>query len=313
MPTEVTEMPGTSLVIPTWRRPAWLERCLQATISQELQPAEIIVVGRAEDGEAQRVTEAAASAARCPVGWVTVERPGHVAPVRRGIEAAEGDIVVFLDDDAEPEPGWLAALVGPFEDPTVACVGGRIREPGYARQPRGDEGTLRWYGQHVGNLPARNDQGPVEVVGVMEGNWAWRRGVLAHLEFDHVVDFDAAPMYGLDLCLQAKALGYRIMYQPAARALHYAAPRDPELDRADRLRRTMAYSRNYTYLGLKHLQGWRRLVFVTWWWLIGERGSYGLVAALVDLIGRRGGVGSLIRASFTGKRAGVQAWLAARR
>jgi hypothetical protein len=41
----------------------------------------------------------------------------------RGAELARTDIVVMLDSDAGPEPGWLPALLQPFSDPAVQAVG----------------------------------------------------------------------------------------------------------------------------------------------------------------------------------------------
>lgn len=40
------------------------------------------------------------------------------------LQIASGEVIAFLDDDAVAEPGWLAALVMPFEDPLVVAVGG---------------------------------------------------------------------------------------------------------------------------------------------------------------------------------------------
>jgi glucosyl-dolichyl phosphate glucuronosyltransferase len=40
------------------------------------------------------------------------------------IAEATADVIVFLDDDAAARPGWLAALLEPYSDPTVAAVGG---------------------------------------------------------------------------------------------------------------------------------------------------------------------------------------------
>lgn len=42
----------------------------------------------------------------------------------RGAELARTGIVVMLDSDAGPQPGWLSALVAPFTDPKVQAVGG---------------------------------------------------------------------------------------------------------------------------------------------------------------------------------------------
>jgi hypothetical protein len=36
-----------------------------------------------------------------------------------------------------------------------------------------------------------------------------------------------------------------------------------------------AYCRNYTYIVLSHFFFWRRAVFLGWWFLVGERGSWG--------------------------------------
>src|SRR5918996_971099 len=42
------------------------------------------------------------------------------------IAVAQGEIMVFLDDDAVPEQGWLGALLEPFVEPAVMGVGGSI-------------------------------------------------------------------------------------------------------------------------------------------------------------------------------------------
>lgn len=40
------------------------------------------------------------------------------------IEAATGDVIAFLDDDASAREGWLRALLAPYADPDVIGVGG---------------------------------------------------------------------------------------------------------------------------------------------------------------------------------------------
>jgi GT2 family glycosyltransferase len=44
----------------------------------------------------------------------------------RGLADARGTIGVFLDDDAIPRLGWLRAILEPYRNPEVACVGGRV-------------------------------------------------------------------------------------------------------------------------------------------------------------------------------------------
>jgi GT2 family glycosyltransferase len=53
------------------------------------------------------------------------ERQGLSGARNTGVRAATGDVVAFLDDDAEADPGWLEALLAQYEHPSVAGAGGR--------------------------------------------------------------------------------------------------------------------------------------------------------------------------------------------
>ena len=305
----MTRLPSISVVVPTWQRAQWLDRCLAAVVPQSKTPDEIVVVGRADDADARSVVEFRSSTAPSPVRWVEVDRPGHVAPVIRGMKHATGDIVAFLDDDVIPQEGWLSALVQPFDDDSIGCVGGRVVTPGLRGRVYPDAGQIRWYGKHVGNIAMVVAPNPFDVMGVLEGNWAWRRTMLSSLGFDRRLDFDDASMYGLDLTLQARERGFRVVYQSAAVVVNASAPRDPSLDRGDRAARTFSYSRNYTVIACRHLRGIRLPVFLLWWFLVGERGSYGAATALVDFLASRAEP-RVVFASFRGKIEGVRVWLA---
>ena len=41
-----------------------------------------------------------------------------------GASLARNEVVVFVDSDVVPEPGWLKALLSPFRSPHVKVVGG---------------------------------------------------------------------------------------------------------------------------------------------------------------------------------------------
>jgi glycosyltransferase involved in cell wall biosynthesis len=43
-----------------------------------------------------------------------------------GLDLATGDVVVFLDDDAEADAGWLVGLLAPYADEHVVGTGGRV-------------------------------------------------------------------------------------------------------------------------------------------------------------------------------------------
>lgn len=44
-----------------------------------------------------------------------------------GVQEARGASILFLDDDAFPDPGWLDAMTAALEREGVVCVGGRVQ------------------------------------------------------------------------------------------------------------------------------------------------------------------------------------------
>jgi GT2 family glycosyltransferase len=56
-----------------------------------------------------------------------------------GIEETSADVVMFLDDDATAESGWVTLMAAPFRDPGVVGVGGWA-EPNWAAP-----GRPRWF------------------------------------------------------------------------------------------------------------------------------------------------------------------------
>lgn len=111
-----------SVVVPTYRRPDDLRRCLEALIHQVPAPGSVVIVVREGDTKsAQIVADVTASGA---IRVVRVGRPGVIAAVAEGIGNCDTDIVATTDDDAIPRPGWVAALLDSYRDDTVGGVGG---------------------------------------------------------------------------------------------------------------------------------------------------------------------------------------------
>ena len=63
-------------------------------------------------------------------------RQGLSGARNTGVRAARGDVVAFLDDDAEADPGWLEELLGQYDDPTVVGAGGRASAVWPGKRPR---------------------------------------------------------------------------------------------------------------------------------------------------------------------------------
>jgi GT2 family glycosyltransferase len=101
--------PTISVVIPTYQRRASLLRALAALSSQTVPPAEyevVVAIDGSTDGTAEAVCSFPA-----PYRLRAVEQPnrGRAAARNAGIGAAQGELIVFLDDDMDAAPELLEA------------------------------------------------------------------------------------------------------------------------------------------------------------------------------------------------------------
>ena len=113
--------PLVSVVIPTHNRQEMLERALNSVIAQTYPALEILVVDDASgDGTADLVGEVQSRSAG--VRYIRKATPeGAPAARNAGIQAAEGELVTFLDDDDEYLPERIEKLVRAYH-PAFAFV-----------------------------------------------------------------------------------------------------------------------------------------------------------------------------------------------
>lgn len=120
-----------SVVVPTWRRPALLARCLDALLAQTLQPSlyEIVVADDAPEEAVRERVERLRTRARCELRYVAVRATQGAAGARNaGWRAARGEIVAFTDDDTIPDRGWLLAGLRALAG-GASAVTGRVEMP----------------------------------------------------------------------------------------------------------------------------------------------------------------------------------------
>lgn len=119
-------LPFFSVVVPTYRRPGHLARCLGA-LARVDYPADRWEVVVADDGSPEPV-DVAVARGRVPVA-LTVVRQANAGPAaarNAGAARARGDYLAFTDDDCAPEPGWLRALAARAAAHPGALVGGGV-------------------------------------------------------------------------------------------------------------------------------------------------------------------------------------------
>jgi glycosyltransferase involved in cell wall biosynthesis len=100
-------MPLISVVIPTYNRAARLPACLASVRAAGLRDAEIIVVDDGSTDDTAAVVRAHAPSAT----YVFQANAGPSAARNRGVKAARGGCILFLDSDDQILPGIHAPLV----------------------------------------------------------------------------------------------------------------------------------------------------------------------------------------------------------
>lgn len=126
--------PDISVVVPTWRRPDLLERCLDALTCQTLAPQryEIVVCDDGPDEATREVARrfAAAHDARgLRIDYLPIRASqGPAAARNAGWRHARAPVIAFTDDDTIPDTHWLERGLTALDD-DVAAVAGTIVVP----------------------------------------------------------------------------------------------------------------------------------------------------------------------------------------
>src|SRR5260370_18870095 len=102
-----------SVLVPTYRRPADLARCLAALRRQARAPDEVIVVVRPEDDATHERLADPAVRGKLALRVALVDVPGQVAALNPRLNVAAGDVLAITDHDAAPRPAWRHRLAAP--------------------------------------------------------------------------------------------------------------------------------------------------------------------------------------------------------
>lgn len=308
---------SVSVMVPTYRRPADLRRCLAALDAQTLAPHEVLVVVRDTDAETWAALEGArADGIAGRVRTVTVSEPGVVAAMNAALGHVRTDVVAITDDDAAPHPDWLERIVAHFAArPDAGGVGGRdfLHIGGVLQNGRAAVvGKIPAVGRHVGNHHL--GFGPPRDVDLLKGvNGAYRMSAIGPVGFDRRLRGSGAQVYweiGVGIAL--KRAGWKLVYDPQIAVDHFFSER---FDEDGRFRFSPVAMENATYnealLRMEHLSPAGRAAFMAWAELVGTLAAPGLLQW--PRFVRREGLVTATRkliATFKG-RAG--AWLALQR
>jgi GT2 family glycosyltransferase len=218
-----------SIVIPTRGRPAYLEVALSSIAPQtSAVGAEVLVID-----DAGPSPEARAQAQRFGARYEPHERELGLNVARNtGVERSSGELVVFVDDDIEADPGWLSALLtAASAHPEVSVFAGQIR-------PR-LEACGGWSSRSCGR-----ERPPITTLqlgcGDTDTRYAWGANMaIRRAALERVGAFDVTLEHGGDEQewqdrLRAAEPGARVLYVAGAAVDHRRTGTDARLRRLAR-------------------------------------------------------------------------------
>lgn len=250
-----------SVVIVNWNRQEMLTRCLRSLAGQTVKTFEIVLVDNGSSDDSVKMVTRDFPNVRV---IRNARNLGFCAANNQGIRESSGEFIALLNNDAEAEPGFLAALRAVFEQrPHVGMAAAKILI--YQDPRRIDKAGHLIFpdGQNRGRGSGSLDEGQfdrMEPVLWADGCAAmYRREML-----DKIGAFDEdffAYADDAELGLRARIAGWECIYTPHAIARHH---RGSTLG-VRSVRRLMLIERNRVLLAAK-LFPWSLLLLNPWYY-----------------------------------------------
>jgi cellulose synthase/poly-beta-1,6-N-acetylglucosamine synthase-like glycosyltransferase len=197
--------PRISVVVCSFNGSPTIRDTLNGLLKLDYPSFEVIVVNDGSTDSTPKITS------EYPFKLINTENRGLSNARNTGIEAATGEIIAFVDDDAYPDDHWLRFLALAFKDGTRVGVGG-------PNLPVPEDG---WKSEAVANSPGPNpvlltDRVAEHIPGC---NMAFKKDAL-----NEIGGFDPAFRTAgddVDLCWRIRESGGVIGYSPAAVVWHH--------------------------------------------------------------------------------------------
>lgn len=217
-----------SIIILTRDRVGHLKRCVQSLLKRTNYPDyEILLV---ENNSQEPETHAYYETLRRSPQVRMVKWQGefnYSAANNYGASQARGELLLFLNNDVEViDSGWLEEMARWASRPGIGVVGAKLIYPDGAIQHAGIILGMEGHGSHIFGGVREAHSGPY-------GSVDWYRNYLAVTGACMMLNKEVFLKTGgfdesyslvfsdIEICLRANQLGYRVVYDPFARLIHY--------------------------------------------------------------------------------------------
>ncbi len=218
---EPSEVPDVSIIIPVHNKFSVTYDCLDSIVKAlPDRTFEIIIADDCSDDETLLAALVFAGNVRIVRNTTNL---GFVRTCNAGAALARGRYLFFLNNDTLVKPGWLDELVVTFEQvPNVGIAGSKLLFPDGKLQ---EAGGIIWRLGDGWNWGRDRDANEPAFSFLRDADWVSGAALMIERTlFDQLHGFDEyyAPAYyeDTDLAFRVRALGKRVVVQPASEIVH---------------------------------------------------------------------------------------------
>ncbi|MGN0158008.1 MAG: glycosyltransferase [Brotaphodocola sp.] len=218
---EKVENPMVSIVIPVYNQIHYTYACLLSILEHTKDVTyEVIIADDVSTDATEHLSDYAEGLVICR----NSTNQGFLRNCNQAARNARGKYVMFLNNDTQVTPGWLSSLVNLIEhDSTIGMVGSKLVYPDGRLQ---EAGGIIWSDGSGWNYGRLDDPDKPEYNYVKDVDYISGAAILLSNDlWKQIGGFDTrfAPAYceDSDLAFEVRKAGYRVVYQPLSKVIHF--------------------------------------------------------------------------------------------
>jgi GT2 family glycosyltransferase/SAM-dependent methyltransferase len=215
------EQPKVSIVIPVYNQIHYTYACLVSILEFTKDVTyEVIIADDVSTDATEHLSEFAEGLVICR----NSTNQGFLRNCNNAAQHARGEYVMFLNNDTKVTEGWLSSLVKLIEsDDTIGMVGSKLVYPDGRLQ---EAGGIIWSDGSGWNYGRLDDPDKPEYNYVKDVDYISGAAILLSTKlWKQIGGFDDrfAPAYceDSDLAFEVRKAGYRVVYQPLSKVIHF--------------------------------------------------------------------------------------------